>query len=67
MVGTEGRGKVSMKDFIVSIWSMAWERALGWLKSCLLAAGRHSGRSPDTWGMHRIPSKAAGLEALSSS
>ena len=59
-MGAKGRGKVSMKDFIVSIWSMAWERALG----CLVATGRHSGRSPDTWGMHRVPSKAAGPEAL---
>ena len=63
MVGPEGRGKVSMKDFIVSIWSMAWERALG----CLVAAGRRSGRSPDTWGMHRVPSKAAGPGAPSPS
>ena len=63
MKGAEGRGKVSIKDFIVSIWSIAWERAPAWLKSCLVALGRCSGRSPDTWGMQ----VAAGPEALSPS
>ena len=67
MKGAEGRGKVSIKDFIVSIWSMAWERAPAWLKSCLVALGRCSGRSPDTRGMQRVPSEAAGLEAPSPS
>ena len=38
-----------------------------WLKSCLVALGRCSGRSPDTWGMHSGPSEAAGPEALSPS
>lgn len=46
---------------------MAWERAPGSLKSCLVALGRCSGRSPDTWGMHSGPSEAAGPEALSPS
>ena len=35
-----------------------------WLKSCLVAAGRGSGRSPDTRGMQRGSSKAAGLWGL---
>ena len=63
--GAEERGKVSIEDFILSIWSLAWERAPGWLKSCLVALGRCSGRSPDTRGMHGVPLKAAGLEAPS--
>ena len=37
-------------------------RAPGWSKSCLVAAERGSGRSPDTGGMQRGPSKAAGLQ-----
>ena len=28
----------SAKTLIVSIWSKTWERAPGWLKSCLVAA-----------------------------
>ena len=39
----------------VSIWCTAWERAPGWLKSCLVASGRGSGRSPYTSGMTEGP------------
>lgn len=28
----------AVKNFIVSIWSKAWERAPGWSTSCLMAA-----------------------------
>ena len=31
------------KSFIASVWSIAWERAPGWFKGCLVAAGRGPG------------------------
>lgn len=42
----------------------AWARVSGWLKSCLLAGERGSGRNPDGRGMQRSRSKAAGLSKL---
>ena len=36
----------SAKSFIVSIWSKVWERAPGWLKSCLVAAERGFRQKP---------------------
>lgn len=41
------------KSFAVSIWCKAWLRTLGWLQSCLVAAGRGSGRSPEARGRCR--------------
>lgn len=41
------------KSFAVSIWCKAWLRTLGWLQSCLVAAGRGSGRSPAARGRCR--------------
>ena len=39
----------------------------GVIKKLPSGCRRHSGRSPDTWGMHRVPSKAAGPGAPSPS
>ena len=49
------------KSFIVSLWSKAWERAPGWLKSCLVAAERGFRQKP--WHQ-RSSSKTAGLQSL---
>ena len=43
------------KIFIVSIWSKAWERAPGWLKSCLVAAERAFRKSSDARGVPQRP------------
>lgn len=48
---------LSAKSFIVFIWCRAWERSPGWLKSCLVAVGRGSGRSPATQGDTHGPLK----------
>ena len=37
---------LAAKNFIVSIWSKAWERAPGWLEICLVAAERVSRQKP---------------------
>lgn len=50
----------SAKHFIVSVWSTTWERALGGWQSCLLTAGKGSGRSPDTRGK-RVRLRASGF------
>lgn len=52
------------KSLTVSIWSAAWARAPGGLKSCLVAAGSGSGMSPGTWGMPEGPLKVCGLQRL---
>lgn len=52
------------KSLTVSIWSAAWARAPGGLKSCLVAAGSGSGTSPGTWGMPEGPLKVCGLQRL---
>ena len=55
----------SAKSIIVSIWSRAWAMAPGWLKSCPMAAGRDSGRSPDSRGCQRGLSGATRPSELS--
>lgn len=50
-------GFLSQGSFIISIWSMAWERAPRRLKSFLVAAGRGSGPSPGTGRMPEGPLK----------
>lgn len=56
----------SAKCFLVSVWLTTWERASAWFKSCLLTAGKGSGRSFDTRGMTKGPlqKKATGLQRL---
>ena len=44
--------------FIVLLWSKAWERAPGWLKSCRTAQRRASSRSPDA---RRVPQRLLGF------
>lgn len=49
---------MSIEDFILPFGPWLG-RAPGWLKNCLVALGRCSGRSPDTRGMHRGPFKGS--------
>ena len=44
--------------FIVLLWSKAWERAPGWLKSCRTAQRRASSRSPEA---RRVPQRLLGF------
>ena len=47
--------------------STAWKRAREWLKRCPRAAGRGSGRSPDSGWVQRAPSGASGPRIQSAS